>query len=207
MPGNAGDIRYAGFIPESGRSPAGGHGNPLQYSCLENPIDSVDWWAIVHRIAKNQTQLKWLSTLAHKLLSRMLASQRLLDDLWFLTIDLYVSSLIAQLVKSTPAMQETLVQFLGQEDSRKRDRLPTSVFLGFPGDSAGKESTCNAGDLGSIPELGRYPGEGKGYPLQSSGLENSVDYIVHWVAKSQTWLNDLHLTDPKVMEIYDLSDK
>ena len=155
MPGNAGDIRYAGFIPESGRSPAGGHGNPLQYSCLENPIDSVDWWAIVHRIAKNQTQLKWLSTLAHKLLSRMLASQRLLDDLWFLTIDLYVSSLVAQLVKNTPAMQETLVQFLGQEDSRKRDRLPTSVFLGFPGDSAGKESTCNAGDLGSIPELGR----------------------------------------------------
>ena len=58
MPANAGDIRYAGFIPESGRSPAGGHGNPLQYSCLENPIDSVASWAIVHRVAKNWTQLK-----------------------------------------------------------------------------------------------------------------------------------------------------
>ena len=44
--------------------------------------------------------------------------------------------------------------------------------------SAGKESTCNVGDLGSIPELGRSPGEGKGYPLQYSGLENSMDYTV-----------------------------
>ena len=46
--------------------------------------------------------------------------------------------------------------------------------IGFPCGSAGKESTCNAGDLGSIPELGRPPGEGKGYPLQYSGLENST---------------------------------
>ena len=58
--------------------------------------------------------------------------------------------------------------------------------MGFPGGSAGKESTCNAGDLGSIPVLGRSPGEGKGYPLQYSGLENSMDYIVHGVAKSWT---------------------
>ena len=47
----------------------------------------------------------------------------------------------------------------------RRDRLPTPVFLSFPGGSDGKESTCNAGDLGSIPELGRSPREGKGYPL------------------------------------------
>ena len=45
---------------------------------------------------------------------------------------------------------------------------------GYPGDSAGKESACNAGDLGSIPGLGRSPGKGKGYPLQYSGLENSM---------------------------------
>ena len=51
--------------------------------------------------------------------------------------------------------------------------------LGFPGGSAGKESACKAGDLGLIPELGRVPGEGKGYPLQYSGLENSMDCIVH----------------------------
>ena len=48
-------------------------------------------------------------------------------------------------------------------------------LFGFPCGSAGKESTCNAGDLGSIPELGRSPQEGKGYPLQYSGLENSMD--------------------------------
>ena len=49
--------------------------------------------------------------------------------------------------------------------------------------SAGKESACNAGDLGLIPGLGRSPGEGKGYPLQYSGLENSMDYIVHGVTE------------------------
>ena len=58
-------------------------------------------------------------------------------------------------------------------------RLPTPVILGFPCGSAGKESACNAGDLGLIPGLGRSPGEGKGYPFQYSGLENSMDYIVH----------------------------
>ena len=57
-------------------------------------------------------------------------------------------------------------------------------FWGFPCGSAGKESTCNAGDLGSIPRLGRSPGERKGYPLQYSGPENSMDCIVHGVAKS-----------------------
>ena len=64
--------------------------------------------------------------------------------------------------------------------------LPTPVFLGFPCGSTGKESTCNAGDLGSIPGLGRYPGEGKDYPLQYSGLENSIDCIVHGVAELDT---------------------
>ena len=58
----------------------------------------------------------------------------------------------------------------------RRDRLPTPVFLGFSCGSAGKESTCDAGDLGSIPGLGKFPGEGKGYPLQDSGLENSMGY-------------------------------
>ena len=76
----------------------------------------------------------------------------------------------------------------------RRDRLPTPVFLGFPCDSAGKESTCNAGDLGSIPGLGRSPGEGKGYPHQDSGLENSMYCIVHGVAKTWTWLSDFHFT-------------
>ena len=56
------------------------------------------------------------------------------------------------------------------------DRLCTPVFLGFPCGSAGKESTCNVGDLGLTPGLGKSPGEGNGYPLRYSGLENSMDY-------------------------------
>ena len=60
------------------------------------------------------------------------------------------------------------------------------------GGLAGKEFACNEGDLGSIPGLGRSPGEGKDYPLQYSGLENSMDCIVPGVAKSRTWLSDFH---------------
>ena len=62
--------------------------------------------------------------------------------------------------------------------------------MGFPCDSAGKESSCDAGDLGSIPGLGRSPGEGKDYPLQYSGLENSMDCIVYGVAKSWRQLSN-----------------
>ena len=69
----------------------------------------------------------------------------------------------------------------GWEVNWRMNRLPTPVFLGFPCGSAGKESACNAGDLGLISGLGRSPGEGKGYPLQYSGLENSMDCIVHGV--------------------------
>ena len=60
-PANAGDIRDAGLIPGSGRSPGGGHGNTLQYSCLENPKDRGAWWVTVHRVPKSWTQLKELS--------------------------------------------------------------------------------------------------------------------------------------------------
>ena len=60
--------------------------------------------------------------------------------------------------------------------------------------STGNESTCNVGGLGSVPGLRRSPGEGKGYPLQYSGLENSMDCIVHGVVKSQTLLSDIHFT-------------
>ena len=63
---------------------------------------------------------------------------------------------------------------------------------GKPSGSAGKESACNAGDLGLIPGLGKSPGEGKDYPLQYSGLENSMHCIVHGVAKSRTQLSNFH---------------
>ena len=67
--------------------------------------------------------------------------------------------------------------------------------MGLPCDSAGKESTCYAGDLDSIPGLGRSLGEGNGYPLQYSGLENGMDSIVHGVAESNmTERLSLHFT-------------
>ena len=61
LPAKAGDIRDMGLIPVSGRSPGEGHGNPLQYSCLENPMDRGAWRATVYRVPKSWTQLKWLS--------------------------------------------------------------------------------------------------------------------------------------------------
>ena len=67
------------------------------------------------------------------------------------------------------------------------------VSMGFPYGSDGKQSTCNAGNLGLIPGLGRSPGEGKGYPLQYCGLENSMDYIVHGVANNHTQLSEFHI--------------
>ena len=97
-----------------------------------------------------------------------------------------LASLIVQLVKNPPAMQETPVGFLGWEDPLEKG------FLGFPCGLAGKEFARNAGNLGSIPGLGRSPGEGKGYPLQCSGLENSMDCILHGVTMSQTQLRDFH---------------
>ena len=67
-----------------------------------------------------------------------------------------------------------------------------NIYVGFPCGSAGKESACNAGDLVLIPGLERSPGQGKGYPLQYSGLEKSMDCIVHGFAKSQTLLSNFH---------------
>ena len=84
----------------------------------------------------------------------------------------------------------------GLKESDTTERLhftsPTLIFLGFPCGSAGKESACNLGDLGSIPGLGRSPGERNSYLLQYSGQENSIDCIVRGVAKCQTWLSDFH---------------
>ena len=80
------------------------------------------------------------------------------------------------------------------------------LFMGFPGGSAGKESTCNAGELGSIPGLGRFLGEGNGYLLQYSGLENSMDCIVPWGHKESDtiqWLSLHFLYGPTLTSIHD----
>ena len=76
--------------------------------------------------------------------------------------------------------------------------LATKQKMGFPCGLAGKEPACNAGELDSISGLGRYPGEGKGYPLQYSGLENSTDCIAHEVAKNWILLSDFHFHKQKI---------
>ena len=88
---------------------------------------------------------------------------------------LIIASLVAQLVKNPPAMQETPVYFLGQEDQLEMGEATHSSTLGLPGDSDDKESACNAGDLDCIPGFWRSPGEGNAYSIQYSGLENSLE--------------------------------
>ena len=107
-------------------------------------------------------------------------------------------SLLCTINISSQFLNSPEIKFILQFDPWVRkihwrsNRLPTPVFLGFRGGSAGKESACNTGDLGSIPGLGRSPGEGKGHPLQYSDLEKSMDCIVHGVEKSWTQLSNFH---------------
>ena len=102
------------------------------------------------------------------------------------------ASLVVQLVKNPPkCSRPRLNSWIGKLCWR-RGRLPTPVFFDFPGGSARKESTCNVGDLGSILGLGRSLAEKNNYPLQYSGLENSMHCTVHGVTKSQTQLSDFH---------------
>ena len=92
-------------------------------------------------------------------------------------------------------MQETQFDSQVRKICWRRGRLPTPVFLDFPCGSAGKKSTCHVGYLGFIPGMGRSPGAVDSYPLQYSGLENSMDCIVHGVAKHWTWLSNFHFHD------------
>ena len=92
---------------------------------------------------------------------------------------------MVQSVETPPAVQEAQVRYEGWRIPRRRRWLPTHPS------SVGKESSCNAGDPSPTPGSGRSP-EGKGYPLHYSGLENSMDCIVHGVAKSWTRLSDFH---------------
>ena len=101
------------------------------------------------------------------------------------------------MVKNPPAVQETRVRPLGWDDALGKETATYSSILasGFSGGSDAKESACNVEDLSSIPGLGRCPGEGNGYPLQYSRLENSVDRgawqaTFHGVTRSWTRLSD-----------------
>ena len=98
-----------------------------------------------------------------------------------------------------PPTEKRACKKLGGIQANRSHQFPSprEIWWGFPGGSDGKEYACNAGDLGLIAGLGRFPGEGNGYPLQYSCLENSMDRgawraTVHGFPKSQTGLNNFH---------------
>ena len=102
-----------------------------------------------------------------------------------------------------PAMQETPAQFLGQKDPLEKGEATHSSILELPWCHLasfldGKESTCNVGDLGSIPGLGRSPRDRKGYPLQYSTLENSTDCISPWGCKESDRIEQLLTADSRM---------
>ena len=151
---SAGDL---GSIPELRRSPGEGNGNPLQYSCLENSIDREAWQAIVQGGLKESDMTEQLSTALYFGGTQGLCCFR-----------------IQNILRTEPNSVSLLPWF--DSTSAQREGVPIiGAILGFPGGSDSKASSCNAGDLGSIPGSGRSPGEGNGNPLQYSGLENSMD--------------------------------
>ena len=133
---------------------------------------------------------KWVSLIRNLLIYFIITQKRKIGMLVFVQ-----ASLVAQLVKDPPAVQETPFDSWVGKIPWRRDRLPTSIFLSFPGGSVSKESPCNTGDLGFLPWLGRSPRGGQGNPLQYSCLENPMDTgtwlsAVQGVARGQTRLSD-----------------
>ena len=129
-----------------------------------------------------------------KISAQEILEEKILDMAWF-PIDLvrHRASLIAQLVKNPPALQETLVWFLVGKMPWRKDRLTNPEVWGFPCGSAGKESTCNVGDLCSIPGLGRFPGEGNDYPPTLVFLPGEFHVLYSpWGLKVSDTLSNFH---------------
>ena len=112
--------------------------------------------------------------------------------------------MIAQLVKNLPSMQKALVQFLGQEDLLEKGQSTHSSILGLPLWLSWLRIhlQCWRPGFDNYPGLVICPGEGKGYPLQYSDLENSMDCIVHGITKSWTWLSNFHFHRQNLIYLY-----
>ena len=126
---------------------------------------------------------------------------------WLYLIQGYGVSWVARLVKNLPAVQETPVWLLVRMFPWRRDRLPTPVFLGFPGGSDGKESTCSVGDMGLIPGFGNPLKEGVTTHFSFLAWWIPMDrgawwVTVHRVTKSWTRLSNLTHTHPMIEHIY-----
>ena len=152
-----------------------GNGNPLQCSCLKNPRDGGAWWAAIHGVAQSWTRLKQLSSSSNCCLSLPpstihsmfhLSSARLC---FFATLG---NTKLHSWRVYESCLDLVVVSFHWTQSKGMVIVREAHLSSGFPGGSDGKESTCNAGDLGLIPGLGRSPGEANGNPLQYSCLEN-----------------------------------
>ena len=153
---NAGDARCKGSIPVSGKSPGEGNGNPPQYSCLENPMDRGAWQATVHWVTKSQT---WLSTRATPYTHKW-QNHAYFPDVDTVSVVLIILHKVIYLRSWGTQILETCLPW---------------TSLDIPGGTDSKASGYNVGDPGSIPGLGRSPGEENGNPLQHSCLENPMD--------------------------------
>ena len=125
-PANAGDIRDVGLIPGSGRSPGGGHDNPFQYSCLENPMDRGVRWATVHRVTEDPSLIQ--------------RSERSAGEGIGYPLQYSWASLMTQLIKNPPAMWETWVQSLDWENPLEKGKATHSSILAWRSPWGRKES-------------------------------------------------------------------
>ena len=146
----------------------------------KNPKDGEAWKDAVHRVAEGRTRLSDFTFTFH-----------------FHALEKEMASHSSVLAWRIPGMGEPCGLLSMGSHRVGHDWCDLAVAAatymeGFTGGSAGKESTCSVGDLGSIPGLGRCPGEENGYPLQYSSLKNSMDCIESMCHKSGTWLNDFH---------------
>ena len=135
------------------------------------------WWMFltIHKFSRHSTFLLWIFCLH-------------LFYIYFLQLRWKLGALFL-LLNETLGWPKSLFGFfctILQKNPNDFFGQPNRFLRGFPGSSVGKESTCNAGDTSSIPGLGRSPGEGTSYPFQYSGLQNSMDCIIHGAAKSQS---------------------
>ena len=182
LPANAGDIRDACSIPGLGRSPGEGNGNPLQYSCLENPMDRGAWWATDCGVTKSQIQLKQLSMHTQCLIIwiiPLLICVFIHQTLHYFFFFFYHKCCYECFIEVLVQMCASFLRVYTQEHSL-----------------VGKESACNAGDPGSIPGSGRSAGEGIGYPLQYSWASLVAQLVKNPPAMWETQVGSLGWVDP-----------
>ena len=195
-PANAADIRDVGLIPESRRSPGGGHGNPLQYSCLDSPMDRGAWWTTVHRVTKSRTWLKWLNMHEYINVYYMWYILYIFQPIWnkkslkkWMNPCLTAKEKIEWGRSGLLIMNALTFLYLTKCCIQRRWWHPTPVLL--PGKSHGRRSLVGCSQsMGSLRVRHNWATsfslscfrEGNGNPLQCSCLENLRDRGAWWAA-------------------------